>query len=302
MNTSTTIQDTWFWIFVLSLAALICNFGMFYFIRRARLVEDTPTSKIRSAAQGYTELSGHCGTAPRSVVSPLTGVECTWYRYRIEKRYSSGKNTHWKQVSQGESEQPIILDDGTGQVLLNPDNAEITPAVKQRWYGEHAWPDSKKIQQRHGLSTFFISHDYRYTEQRFHQGDRLYALGKFISIGTDKQSADIQTNLNEKLHKWKQKPEAMLRHFDTSQDGIIDLQEWENVREAARKLVLRERLNNATTQVVHTLARPEDGRPFIISSKSQHEMNRRYRIQAFACLMGFVLSGPYAAWLILKNI
>jgi len=298
MNIISAPQVIWVWIYILLVAAILCSFGLFYYLRRARLIEDTPTSKIRSASQGYIELVGNCDVAPQPVVSPLTGAECIWYAYIIEKKYSSGKSPHWKQVDQGSSEHPIILEDGTGQVLINPDKAEIIPTVKRVWYGVHAWPSGKKTRQSHWLSSLVVRHDYRYTEKRFHQGDIVYALGEFISIGNVNQTQDINSNLNEKLRKWKQKPEAMLRHFDSNKDGIIDPDEWEKVREAARKLVIRERLDRSSTTAVHTMGGSKNGRP----SKSQREMSRRYRIRAIACLIGFILTGPYATWLILKNI
>ena len=48
--------------------------------RRWRLIVDTPTSRIDSAAQGYVELAGTAhwpGDTPLS--SELAGVPCCWY-------------------------------------------------------------------------------------------------------------------------------------------------------------------------------------------------------------------------------
>lgn len=59
-------------------------------------MEDTPTSKLRSAAQGYVELSGYGALLEGApIIAPLTGLTCTWYSHEIEERRRSGKNTHW---------------------------------------------------------------------------------------------------------------------------------------------------------------------------------------------------------------
>ena len=58
-----------------------------------RAIEDTPTSRIRSAAQGYVELSGH-GVMPPNAENkgPLTAIPCTWWRYKIEERSGAGRS------------------------------------------------------------------------------------------------------------------------------------------------------------------------------------------------------------------
>lgn len=44
--------------------------------KRARLIEDMPTSKIRSASQGYTELIGVAENRGVTLSSPLSGSPC----------------------------------------------------------------------------------------------------------------------------------------------------------------------------------------------------------------------------------
>ena len=51
--------------------------GSYVMMRRARLMEDTPTSKIRSAAQGYVELSGRVRMPEGvSIRCPLSDTGC----------------------------------------------------------------------------------------------------------------------------------------------------------------------------------------------------------------------------------
>mgnify|MGYP006966890906 CR=1 FL=1 len=78
-----------------SLFACICFYLCFRYLYRYGVIEDTPTSKIRSAAQGYTELEGTANLLPgEPVYAALTQQLCPWFDYKIEKRtshYSHGK-------------------------------------------------------------------------------------------------------------------------------------------------------------------------------------------------------------------
>ncbi|MEZ4720285.1 MAG: LemA family protein [Flavobacteriales bacterium] len=55
--------------------ALVCFwFCFFHYFKRARLIEDTPTSRIRSAAQGYIEIVGAVSSARnKELAAPLSG-------------------------------------------------------------------------------------------------------------------------------------------------------------------------------------------------------------------------------------
>ena len=294
-------QDFWIWCAFLGIAAGLSGYGIFHFIRRARLIEDTPTAKIRSAAQGYLELIGRgkfLGDKP--IAAPLTGTPCTWYSYKIERKVHSGKHTRWNTVESGISSLPFLLVDDTGQCLINPTGAEVIPAVNHVWYGHSRRPASGSSNTR----GFFqlSSGGYRYTEMRMHADESLYALGEFVTQGEHQRGRNLDREVSATLKGWKQQPEALLHHFDTDKNGEIDLQEWERAREAAHKKVLHARLSNAATSSVHTLGKPRDGRPFILSVESQRSMSRKFRIKAAACLVVFVLSGQVAVWMTLLRV
>ena len=70
-------------------------YGFERFLRlqaRRRLMQDTPTSRIRSAAQGYVEFEGWAENSPaRPIFSPLTHTACTRYRYKVEEGSTDGQ-------------------------------------------------------------------------------------------------------------------------------------------------------------------------------------------------------------------
>ena len=54
--------------------------------RRLRLIEDTPTSRVRSMALGRVELAGSA-VGKADLEAPFTGTPCVYYRYRCHINY-----------------------------------------------------------------------------------------------------------------------------------------------------------------------------------------------------------------------
>src|SRR5579871_4099491 len=75
------------WMGILSLFALYFFYQWYKNLKFGRVIADTPTAKIRSAAQGYVELlgQGHRLNGEPSF-APLSKLPCIWYRYAIERR------------------------------------------------------------------------------------------------------------------------------------------------------------------------------------------------------------------------
>ena len=66
-------DDFWLWAIGLLIAAIVGFLISFITLHRKRIIEDTPTSKIRSAAQGYVELIGYGQLMEgQPIVAPLT--------------------------------------------------------------------------------------------------------------------------------------------------------------------------------------------------------------------------------------
>ena len=99
-------DEFWFWLLTLAVAVIGGGAAALRWLRVARLIEDTPTSRVRSAAQGYVELAGRGlpldGTKNPA---PLTQRPCVWWRYRISKKTEhgsgSGRRKAWKTVASG---------------------------------------------------------------------------------------------------------------------------------------------------------------------------------------------------------
>jgi hypothetical protein len=125
-------------------------------IKKARMVEDVPTSSIRGAAQGYVELVGKAEMNPQldRQSAPLSGQPCVWYQLEQRLHGNSLAVNHKKTVSMGGA--PFIINDGTGSCYVDPQGADLSLA--------------KTWRQGDGK------------EYRIEQGDSVYVLGCFTTV------------------------------------------------------------------------------------------------------------------------
>ncbi len=100
-------------------------FKGFRTLKRKRLIENTPTSKIRSLAMGLVEICGETVPATGTLKSPFTQAECVYYRYSVEEYRRSGKSSRWVTLEKDANSVPFFVRDETGAVLVEPDGAEI---------------------------------------------------------------------------------------------------------------------------------------------------------------------------------
>lgn len=291
-------DDLWFGLLLIALAVVAGGAAALRWIRMARLIEDTPTSRIRSAAQGYVELMGRAlPLADTRNLAPLTQRPCVWWRYRISKRVESGSGKHrrqrWQTVASGRSSLPFLLDDETGQCIVKPDGAEIVTTETTTWYGHTPWPTTAPG----GSHPWFTGErDYRYVEERIYEHERVYALGDFRSSASNAER-DLQAEQAALLSEWKQDQPELVRRFDGDRDGRIDLAEWEKAREAARRTVYERQVERPQRATLHVLCKPE-GQMFLLASLPPGDLARRYRRRALWAFVGFVAAVYALGWLV----
>ncbi len=221
--------------------------------RRARAVADTPTSKVASAAQGYVELIGTgrpLTGAP--LMSPLSHVPCLWFRYTVERKDSENK---WVQEDKGESDASFILDDGSGECLVDPEGAEMLVTKKDSW----------------------IQGDRRYTEWLLIERQKVYALGQFATRGSADLDLNAAEDVKQLLAEWKKRPAELIERFDLDRNGQLDLKEWELARAQARREVAANHRELRASSELHVMHLPDDGRLYLISDMQPDNLTSKYR-------------------------
>lgn len=119
----TSIQPIiWAGIGAIAGVCLFCR--GFSLLQRKRLILNTPASKIRSASMGLVEVNG-LAVGPYTMLAPITGVPCYYFRTMAWQWKREGKNNSWVKVADESMHLPFFLDDNTGRVLVNPQGAEM---------------------------------------------------------------------------------------------------------------------------------------------------------------------------------
>lgn len=96
----------------------------FRLLQRRRLILDTPFSKIRSASLGMVEISG-LATGPYTMLAPVTGHGCYYYRTLVWEWKQQGKSKQWVKIAAECMHLPFFVDDNTGQMLIDPHGADL---------------------------------------------------------------------------------------------------------------------------------------------------------------------------------
>lgn len=289
-------EDFFFWSSITGVLAIGGFAAGFRYLHHQRLIENVPTSRLRSAAQGYLELEGTARLmAGDLIVSPLTATRCIWWRYKVERKQRSGKRTEWVHVQGGLSDDSFLLDDGTGTCVVDPVGASVIPALRRRWYGHRPHPD---VAPAHGQGFWrSIGCDYRYTEELIFEETVVYALGAFRTQ-TGQDHFDEQADLRELLNKWKH-DRRMMAVLDVNKDGTVDQKEWEAARRMGAGQVRQQHVERAVnTPDLHILAKPRDARPYILSGIAQADLIGHYRRMALGSFAAMAVAGPVFLWLL----
>jgi hypothetical protein len=294
-------DDYWIWA-LLSLGGAMAGFYFgFRSLYRARLIEDVPTARIRSAHQGYVELEGEAELMEGEPIrGPLSGTICCWWRYQIHSKDSDGD---WTLKEQKSSDELFLLRDQTGLCIIDPEGAEVTPQESATWYGPTLFPPTPwsesgatPLVKRNSNGNSFLS-NYRYTEEYLFPESHLYAIGQFRSLDDHDHQRARGEITRELLREWKQRPEVM-KTFDRNGDGTVDPREWEQARRSASAQAHREYQTEQARQIPHILTKPtERYRPFLLSPKPQEKLAGRYRLKAGLGLLGFFIAGALATFM-----
>lgn len=112
---------------------LLIGFGVGLFLlykgfdtwQLSRLVQDTPTSKVRSMSVGRVELQGSARKHEAAVTPPLVDEECVYAEWEAEKREyrpdDDGPDYEWVTIARGTHALAFDLEDDTGSVLVRAD-------------------------------------------------------------------------------------------------------------------------------------------------------------------------------------
>jgi hypothetical protein len=277
--------------------ALVGLYGFFRRLRRDRAVADTPLMHLRSAAQGYVKVVGESrppGPAPTE--APLSRRPCVWWDFQVaeEQRDSKGRKV-WNTIESATSVEPFVLADQDAQCLVGPVHADVTPTLRNVWYGDSSRPMRAPPMESTAL---FSSGPFRYTERLLGVGVQLCVVGELRSHS---ETGDVAAAIASKLHEWKQDQKALLARFDADHDGMLNAAEWDAARAAAARECEAQNLS-ADIARVNVIAEPANGRPFLIAPLSPEKLERRERYRAWLYFSLGLAATVVCAWALTRAL
>ena len=146
-------------------------------LRTMRLIENTPTSRIRSMAMGLVEVQGR-PEARSTMLAPFSGHPCAYWEVDISVR---GRSKSWTVVHRNASGQPFYLQDETGSALVFPHGADcrIRYGLEEECFGLQ--PPSPYAEYLHEHGSFMTAAArlsmMRFRERTIEDGMQVFVMG-----------------------------------------------------------------------------------------------------------------------------
>ena len=103
-------------------------------LKKKRLFENIPTSKMRSVAMGLVELKGKIAVADSTIKDPFDDKDCVYWSVTIEEYVKRGKSHKWVTRHQSSDSAPFLFSDDTGSVLIHSRKADMTNVKRDSSY------------------------------------------------------------------------------------------------------------------------------------------------------------------------
>ncbi len=267
-------------------AGIYLFFKGFRLLWRKRLIENIPTSKVRSIAMGLVELEGYA--IPDVILTaPYTKTPCVFYHIIIERLVRHKNSSSWVKEFEMKTDIPFFIKDDTGCVVLDPRGVETDLSLRY----------------------VNVEYDKRYKEYNIIEKEPIYVLG--TAMRTDSTEEKIHKEVEARIKEAIENPE-MKEGFDLNKDMWIDEKEWETAREEIRKKVSEEFVSvdegtGKSSQFVPEylknviIGKGEMDKNFILSNKSEKELVDNYKYKVFFCVFGGVALTLACLGIILSN-
>ncbi len=266
-------------------------FRGFPFLKRKRLIQNTPTSTIRGAALGAVEVSGAV-VGPYTLISPLSEADCFYY-HAVAK--STGEEE--KKVAEEVLYAPFFLDDGTGRLMVDPRGAEmeLRPSVDEDYSPATGDAFTRHFLVRRGLSSTAPA---TLQEYCIRPGDHLFVHATLRENPGLESAAD-----------------CLAGNAAQGQQGFLSAAAADLQRRAAIESVLPP--GGAVPRIpkippVETgafdlnppvmLMKSASGGPFFISWRSQHDVVQELAVRSALYIWGGPALALAGIWLLVKHL
>jgi hypothetical protein len=233
-----------FWATLALGAGPVLLWRSFRDLRTRRLVQNTPTARIRSMPMGLVEINGEA--VPRSeLTAPFSGRPCAYWQVDIATRT---RRNAWTVVHRNASGHPFFLRDETGVALISPQGASVRLnfQVEEECLGI-SLPEvyAQYLHDQHlAGGALWRMGAMRFRERLLETGQRVYVLGTAlprpqavaISIGDELEATGTDGYRTRRLQSLDHEVQAVVRRGDNERTFLISQQ---SERELTAALGLR---------------------------------------------------------------
>ncbi len=188
------------------------------------MIEDIPTSKIRSLAMGLVEVFGEVvGAGGKTYKGPFSGKDCVYCFWGIEEHYRTRKNSDWYPVKGGHYlADHFFIKDDTGIVLVDPKGAAMSTSSFET---ETLSPEIIDFIERQGVS---ITHPdgktkkIRVLESYIATSDKVYVMGTAGNNPFVKDGAALTNEAGIMIQKGK----SFYCISNNTEKGVLKMFKW----------------------------------------------------------------------------
>lgn len=266
-------------------------FRGFPFLKRKRLIQNTPTSTVRAAAMGTVEVSGTV-VGPYTLISPLSESDC--FYYRAIARSSAGED---KKSREEILYVPFFLDDGTGRVLVDPRGAqtELRPSVDDEYSPATGDAFTRHFLVRHGMSS-----QYPATLQEYciRAGDHLFVLGTLC------ENPGLESATDGFVHDLGHAKQGFLSAAAADLQRRAAMESMLPPGSAAPPMPQERTMHNEAFDLNPpvVLMKGTSGEPFFISWRSQRDVVEELARRSILYIWGGPLLGLAGVWLVADHL
>ncbi|MBA3065405.1 E3 ubiquitin ligase family protein [bacterium] len=282
LNCNIRLSENEFKLLALLSSLLLLGIFMFFWgwelFGIKSMIENIPTSKIRSLPMGIVELKGDA-LAKYPLETKLNGINCVFYKYKVEKLvvtgYGKNRRRAWQEIAGGQSITPFYIKDSTGSVLIEPFSCDAE--LERKYYHSEGNYDGAK----------------RYSEWYISPGEKLYV------IGYAGKSGDIMAQRKEKLLTRLKEIRGSAEErekYDLNQDGRLDDYEWITAVEDIKKAIA---LEEGTDGLCDVAVSGRDKDKMLISDKSEKELLSRFALKSFSFIFGGIIIFSVSSYFLL---
>jgi len=219
------------------IAAQLSLFATVALWQRNRLILDTPSASLNSAAQGYVVLQGR--------VMPVA-----FHRGDNNGPSESPTAVGFQKESSQNIYRTFLLEVGKDRCQIVPDSAEVvteTP-IAETGYGQAIFP-----------------------------GEYLYVMGDLNSEESHYSPEQRQRLVNKRLAELELHKEKLIDIYDTDNNQYLDQEEWKAVIGFAENDVDQQLDAEQQQTTLHTMTKPANGKPFLLSSVPIDALQQHYQ-------------------------